>query len=261
MLHGKWLAHPLPRHGEKSGYATIVTVDSTKDLGIIITQNLTWENHYKLMSGNAYKILGLIRRSFSGNGPVETRKRLYISLVRSQILYCSQVWRPHLIKNITTIERIQRRATKWILNDYQSSYRSRLVTLHLLPLMYVYEMNDIMFFIKSYKQQSSHFNITEYVQFSTSNTRFGASEKMVHHRCSSNTAQNFYFYRLPRLWNSLPKIDLSLSTNIIKHKLYNYMWDHFMQQFNDTNIHTFHYLCPCCHCSTASPSPIYAVLL
>ena len=60
--------------------------------------------------------------------------------------------------------------------------------------MYVYEMNDITFFIKSYKQQSSHFNITEYVQFSTSNTRFGASEKMVHHRCSSNTAQNFYFY-------------------------------------------------------------------
>ena len=43
--------------------------------------------------------------------------------------------------------------------------------------MYVYEMNDIMFFIKSYKQQLSHFNITEYVQFSTSNTRFGASEK------------------------------------------------------------------------------------
>ena len=109
------------------------------------------------------------------------RKRLYISLVRSQILYCSQVWRPYLIKNINMLERIQRRATKRILNDYQSSYRSRLVTLHLLPLMYVYEMNDIMFFIKSYKQQSSHFNITEYVQFSTSNKRFGASEKMVHH--------------------------------------------------------------------------------
>ena len=50
----------------------IATVDSTKDLGIIITQNLTWENHYKLISGKAYKILGLIRRSFSGSGPVET---------------------------------------------------------------------------------------------------------------------------------------------------------------------------------------------
>ena len=111
--------------------------------------------------------------------------------------------------------------------------------------------SDIMFFIKSYKQQSSHFNITEYVQFSSSNTHFGLSKKMIHHRCSSSIAWNFYFHRLSRIWNSLPKIDLSLSTNTIKHKLYNFLWDHFKQ----------HYLCPCCHCSTVSPSPIYEVLL
>jgi len=52
----------------------IATVDSTKDLGLIITQTLTWESHYKLISGKAYKILGLIRRSFSGSGPIMTRK-------------------------------------------------------------------------------------------------------------------------------------------------------------------------------------------
>ena len=73
-----------------------------------------------------------------------------------------------------------------------------------IPLMYVYEMNDIMFFIKSYKQQSSHFNITEYVQFSITNTQFGASEKMVHHRYSSNTAQNFYFYHLELITKNRP---------------------------------------------------------
>ena len=38
-----------------------------------------------------------------------------------------------------------------------------------------------MFFIKSHKQQKSHFSITKYVQFSTCNTRFGASENMIHH--------------------------------------------------------------------------------
>ena len=86
---------------------SIASIDSTKDLGIIITQNLTWESHYKLISGKAYKILGLI---FSGNRPVETRKKLYISLVCAQILYCSQVWRPYLIKNINMLERIQRPA-------------------------------------------------------------------------------------------------------------------------------------------------------
>ena len=35
---------------------SIATVDSTKDLRIIITQNLTLESHYKLISGMAYKI-------------------------------------------------------------------------------------------------------------------------------------------------------------------------------------------------------------
>ena len=132
--------------------------------------------------------------------------------------------------------------------------RSRLVSLHLLPLMYVYELNDIMFFIKSIKLPSSHFNIKDYIKFSTSNTRFGSSDKMTHYRSSSSISQNFYFHRLPRLWNSLPHIDLSLPINTIKYKLHKFMWNHFTEQFDDSNVHSFHYLCPCCHCST-TPQP------
>ena len=130
-----------------------------------------------------YKTLGLICHSFSSSGPVLSRCKLYISLVWSQVLYCSPIWRPCLIKHINMLERIQRQATKWILNDYQSSYRCRLMSLHLLPLMYIYELNDIIFFIKSHKQPSSHFNINEYIKFSTPSTRSDSSDKMVHHRC------------------------------------------------------------------------------
>ena len=54
--------------------AAIYFIDNTsaKDLGLIITQSLTWESHYKLTSGKAYKILGLICRSFTGSGPIMT---------------------------------------------------------------------------------------------------------------------------------------------------------------------------------------------
>ena len=31
---------------------------------------------------------------------IEAKKQLYISLVRSQIMYCSQIWRPPLIRDI-----------------------------------------------------------------------------------------------------------------------------------------------------------------
>ena len=46
---------------------------------------------------------------------------------------------------------VQRRATKYMLKGYSSSYKSRLIKLDLLPLMYLYELSDILFFIKSYK--------------------------------------------------------------------------------------------------------------
>ena len=87
---------------------------------------------------------------------------IYISLVRAQLTYCSQLWRSHLLKDITLLERVQRRATKFILNDYQSSYRSRLLTLHLLPLMYLFELCDI---IKSLKNPTSSFNIYNFIDF------------------------------------------------------------------------------------------------
>ena len=160
-------------------------------------------HYFTTYAGKVYKMLGLIRRRFSVSCPISARRKLYISLVRSQLLYYSQIWRPSLIKHINILERIQRRATKFILNDFHSTYKSRLVTLKMLPLMYIYEINDILFFIKSYKSPTSHFNINSYLQFSSSNTRFGSSAKLVHHRCSTNLTHHFYFHRIPRLWNSL----------------------------------------------------------
>ncbi len=79
--------------------------------------------------------LALIRRTFSHCIPVHIKKYIYTALVKSQLLYGSQVWRPSLIRDIKSLERIQRRATKYVLNDYTSNYKERLVALNLLPLM------------------------------------------------------------------------------------------------------------------------------
>ena len=75
-------------------------------------------------------------------------------------MYCSPIWRPYLVKDISNLEHLQRRATKYILNDYISDYKTRLLKLELLPLMYTFELSDIMFFIKSIKNPTSSFNIS-----------------------------------------------------------------------------------------------------
>ena len=108
-----------------------------KNLGITFTADLNWTEHYKIITTRAYRTLGLIRCTFRINC-VEAKKQLYTALVRSQMLNCSQLWRPQLIKDINILERVQRRATKYILYDYTSSYKSRLQQLQMLPLMYIH---------------------------------------------------------------------------------------------------------------------------
>ena len=117
----------------------IATTELHKDLGVIMSNNLSWAEH----SSRAYKLLGLVRRSLSRSHHPNIKKILYISLIRSQLTYCSQVWRPHLLKHIMSLERVQRRATKFILNDFSSDYKSRLVVLQIFPLMMQLEVNDI----------------------------------------------------------------------------------------------------------------------
>jgi len=114
------------------------------------------------------------------------------------------------------VERIQCEATKHILNDYESSYKSRLEQLHLLPLMYTYELNGVMFLVKCLKQPSDNLKIHHHITFATSSTRFGNSNKLVHPKSSSSAQQHFCFNRIVKLWNHLPLIDMSLSIHQLK---------------------------------------------
>ena len=87
-------------------------------------------------------------------------------IIRSQVLHCSPVWRLRLIKDIKKLEQLQRRATKYILNDYLFDYKTRLTYLSLLPLMYIFEISNILFFIKNLKNPPNNFNIDTYISFS-----------------------------------------------------------------------------------------------
>ena len=64
---------------------------------------------------------------------LKTLKTLYFSLVRPRVEYASQVWNPFTKSNISLIESIHRRATKFILKS-DDEYLFRLHELRLLSL-------------------------------------------------------------------------------------------------------------------------------
>ena len=74
-----------------------------------------WNSHIDKISSKANKVLGLIKRSCRDLRDVSTLRTLYCTLVRSQLEYGSVVWSPFTARNITKLERVQHRTTKFIL--------------------------------------------------------------------------------------------------------------------------------------------------
>ena len=56
---------PLTSYNYTIGDNPIATTELHKDLGVIMSNNLSWAEHLKFISSRAYKLLGLVHRSLS----------------------------------------------------------------------------------------------------------------------------------------------------------------------------------------------------
>ena len=104
-------------------------VQEEKYLGVTISCNLLWDSHVTCIVHKANRMLGLSKRTCPLITDFKVRRTLYLSLVKSQLSY---------VKLRTILERVQRRATRWILRAriFEISYKQRLLALRLLPLTY-----------------------------------------------------------------------------------------------------------------------------
>ena len=104
-------------------------------LGITISDNLKWNTHINKISNKASSILGFIRRNLR-HCTSNLKQTAYTSLIRSVMDYSCVVWDPYLRKDIDKLEYIQRRAARFVKNDYRrdSSVTAMLQDLKWQPL-------------------------------------------------------------------------------------------------------------------------------
>ena len=174
-----------------------------------------------------------------------------------------QLWRPHLAKDITNLERVQRRATKFILQNKSLDYKERLVSLLLLPINMWLELQDLLFLVKCLKDPPDNFDILQYVSFCKAkclkdppdnfdilqyvsfckaNTRSSAKGKMEYHYKRTSLGRHYYFNRVVRLWNALPEIELEASARLIKIQISKFLWNHFITNFDPDSHCTYHHV-------------------
>ena len=73
------------------GSTELVRVDSEVDLGITVTKKLSWNQHIIQIVSKANKMLGLLQRTCPLLTDRVARRTLYLSLVKSQLGYATEV--------------------------------------------------------------------------------------------------------------------------------------------------------------------------
>ncbi|MCG8046380.1 MAG: hypothetical protein JAY66_11960 [Candidatus Thiodiazotropha taylori] len=104
-------------HGQE-----LESVDSAKYLGVTISKDLSWNSHISNIAASANRTLGFVKRNVKTKNQ-DIKTLAYNTLVRPQVEYASAVWSPYTKENINKIEMLQRRAARWVTNDF-SPYSS-----------------------------------------------------------------------------------------------------------------------------------------
>ena len=203
-------------------------VKEFKDLGVTTTDNFNWNSHIDIIVSKANRMLGLIKRSCRGLDDAKTLRTLYCALVRSNVEYCSVVWSPYTKKNIEKLERVQRRATKWILKT-EDNYETRLKKLNLMSLENRRFLADVTFLYKALNG-ISNINIDSYVDFYSDADHYSfrkydyLSLKKKYTR--TNLLKFSFFHRIVDAWNLLPyDTRKAVSVNIFKKGVKKYLLD------------------------------------
>ena len=97
------------------------SVDTAKYLGMNISKDLSWNTHINNITTSATRTLGFVKRNVQTKSK-DIRTLAYDSLVRPQVEYESAVRSPYTKENKDKIEMVQRRAARWVSDDYSSSF-------------------------------------------------------------------------------------------------------------------------------------------
>ena len=181
----------------------IESCDTEKDLGVLLSKDLKPSPHIANITLKAYQKLAMINRTFTYKDE-ETVIPAYKALVRPLLEYCQEVWSPHLIKDIESIEAVQRRATKMIPKIRHLSYEERLSHLNLFKLSARRHRGDM---ITMFKILNGIIEIKENL-FTRRHTLYESrthdKKLMLQKKANSDMRINTFTHRVVIPWNNLP---------------------------------------------------------
>ena len=102
-------------HGQQ-----LENVPTIKYLGGEIQENLKQSNYITSITNKANKTLSFIRKNLKV-GNKRAKETAYKAIIRPKLEYAASVWDPHTQADIKTLEKVQRRAARWVTSRCQQA--------------------------------------------------------------------------------------------------------------------------------------------
>ena len=97
----------------------IKVVTHAKYLGVTIDEHLSFNEHVNRIAHKANTVKAFLQRNIT-SCPLQVKENCYRIMVRPIMEYACTVWSPHTKKNIQILEAVQRRAARFVKNDYSN---------------------------------------------------------------------------------------------------------------------------------------------
>lgn len=182
---------------------TLEVVDSSKYLGVTITEDLTWDKHISSITSKASRTLGFLRRNLK-ECTLPVKEASYKAMVRPSLENAATVWDPHQQNHIQAIEQVQRRAARFVFNDYSTrtpgcvSNMIKDLNWQSLEQRRKHSRLSMMYKIRN---NLVDINADRFLQKSDTRTR--GHHRLFQERISDKTLANSFFPRTVRDWNLL----------------------------------------------------------
>lgn len=194
---------------------TLPVVKSARDLGVLVSHDLSPSLHISTIVAKAHKRSAAIYRAFTCRN-TDVLIRAYLTYVRPLVEHDSIIWSPYTVKDITAIEAVQRRYTKRLPGFGGLSYTERLKRLNLLSLELRRLHADLIY---CYKIVFGLTNLSpgDFFEKAPLLSTRGHDYKLYKNRCYTTVRSTFFSERIVNTWNILPAdVDFSSLVSFVR---------------------------------------------
>ncbi|BHF66871.1 hypothetical protein SprV_0200989400 [Sparganum proliferum] len=194
-------------------------VDAQKDLGVWVTASLKPSLHCSKVAKSAMSVLYLVKRSFS-TFDEDWFVKVFRTFVRPQLEFAIQAWKPWTCKDLSILEKVQRRATKLVSGQGSLPYETRLSNLGLFPLSYRQLRGDLIQTFRILRGHDCCLVPADFFELATTTNLRGHPLKLRVTGAKLDIRKYFFSNRVIEAWNALPTdVVMPTSVEAFKRKL------------------------------------------